>query len=73
MGSGIAEVFARAGNQVVVHEVDADTAEAALRRVDTSLAKAVERGKLEPKDRDAALARIEFSTDLSDQAETACS
>lgn len=69
MGSGIAEVFARSGSQVVVHEIDASAAEAALRRIDSSLARAVERGKLEAGQRDAVVARITVSTDLSDQAD----
>ena len=69
MGSGIAEVFARSGSQVVVHEIDASTAEAALSRIDSSMAKAVERGKLEATERDAVSARITVSTDLSDQSD----
>ncbi len=69
MGSGIAEVFARSGSHVVVHEIDAAAAEGAIRRVEASLGKAVERGKLGAPDRDDALARITFSTDLADQAD----
>jgi 3-hydroxybutyryl-CoA dehydrogenase len=69
MGSGIAEVFARAGSMVVVHEIDAAAAEAARARIDTSLAKAVDRGKLEPSSRDRAMANIQISIDLSDQAD----
>jgi 3-hydroxybutyryl-CoA dehydrogenase len=69
MGSGIAEVFARTGSLVVVHEIDAPTAEAAMSRIDTSLARAVERGKLEPTERDAVSKRITVSTDLGDQAD----
>jgi 3-hydroxybutyryl-CoA dehydrogenase len=69
MGSGIAEVFARSGAQVVIHEIDARAAEAAQARVESSLAKAVERGKLEIPLRDQALANITVSTDLTDQAD----
>ncbi len=69
MGSGIAEVFARSGAQVVIHEIDASAAEAARARIDASLAKAVERGKLEVSLRDQALANITLSTDLTDQAD----
>jgi len=69
MGSGIAEVFARAGSQVVVHEIDANAAEAAQARIEASLARAVERGKLEASSRDQALAGIMVSTDLADQAD----
>lgn len=69
MGSGIAEVFARSGSQVVLHEIDANAAEAAQARIEASLARAVERGKLEVSSRDRALAGITVSTDLADQAD----
>ena len=66
MGSGIAEVCARAGLDVVVIEVGADALAAGKRRVESSLAKAVERGKLEPPARDEALERMLFSAELAD-------
>jgi 3-hydroxybutyryl-CoA dehydrogenase len=69
MGSGIAEVCARAGHQVVVHEIDAAAAEAAMGRIEHSLARAVERGKLDPAGRDEIRSLISVSTDLSDQAD----
>jgi 3-hydroxybutyryl-CoA dehydrogenase len=69
MGSGIAEVCARAGGHVIVHEIDAGAGEAARARIETSLDRGVERGKLEASDRDSILERVEFSTDLSDQAD----
>lgn len=69
MGSGIAEVSAKAGAHVVVHEIDAETAEAALGRIQSSLSKAVERGKLEEQARQDILGRITISTDLEEQAD----
>ena len=69
MGSGIAEVCARSGSQVVIHEVDARTAEAALERVQTSLNRAIERGKMSESERSGILARIILSTDLDDQTD----
>jgi 3-hydroxybutyryl-CoA dehydrogenase len=69
MGSGIAEICARIGSDVIVHEIDAATAEAALGRIEGSLGRAVERGKLEADERDEALARITMSTDLAEQAD----
>ena len=69
MGSGIAEVCARAGSDVIVHEINARAAEAAKTRVEASLDRAVEKGKLETSGRDSVLGRIEFSVDLSDQAD----
>jgi 3-hydroxybutyryl-CoA dehydrogenase len=69
MGSGIAEVCARAGSEVIVHEIDASTAETAMGRIEASLAKAVDRGKLETSERDAILGRITVVTDLGLQAD----
>lgn len=69
MGSGIAEVCARAGSHVVVHEIDAKAAEAAVRRVEGSVGRGVERGKLTESERDDILGRISFSTDISEQAD----
>lgn len=69
MGSGIAEVCARAGSSVIVHEVDATMAEAALGRIQSSIGRAVERGKLTDDDANAVLGRISVSTDLEEQAD----
>ena len=69
MGSGIAEVCARSGSMVVVHEVDAEMAAAAMGRIEKSVGRAVERGKLSEEDRVAVLSRIQVSTDLDDQAD----
>ena len=69
MGSGIAEVCARAGSDVIVHEIDAGAAEAALRRIEGSLGRAVDRGKLDQQERDGIIGRITVSTDLSLQAD----
>lgn len=64
MGAGIAEVCAKAGVDVVVHEVTEELAAAAQARVEKSLAKAVDRGKLSGEDRTAALSRMRFVSDL---------
>jgi 3-hydroxybutyryl-CoA dehydrogenase len=65
MGAGIAEVCAKAGLDVVVHEVNDELAAAGRARVEKSLAKAVDRGKLTGEDRDTALSRMRFGSDLS--------
>jgi 3-hydroxybutyryl-CoA dehydrogenase len=65
MGGGIAEVCAKAGLDVVVHELNTDLAAASQGRIEKSLGKAVERGKLSEEDRDAALGRMSFGTDLT--------
>ena len=69
MGSGIAEVCARAGLDVAVREVDAGTAEAGLKRITTSLDRGVRAGKLDEPTRDGALAHITLTTDLGDFAD----
>ncbi|MGH9263306.1 MAG: 3-hydroxybutyryl-CoA dehydrogenase [Acidimicrobiales bacterium] len=69
MGSGIAEVCARAGLDVVVREVDGEAAALGRSRIEASLEKAVARGKLPSDDRAAALSRLRFTTDLGDLAD----
>ena len=69
MGSGIAEVCARAGSDVIVHEIDPAAAESARARIETSLERAVERSKLDITERDTILSRILVSTDLADLAD----
>ena len=69
MGSGIAEVSAREGNDVIVHEINAEAAEAARARIEKSLARALERGKLDEAGREEILGRITMSTDISEQAD----
>ncbi|MCQ8772431.1 3-hydroxybutyryl-CoA dehydrogenase [Streptomyces telluris] len=69
MGAGIAEVCARAGFGTVVCEADATAARAARERVTASLARAVERGKLDRASAEDALARLAFTGSLDDLAD----
>jgi 3-hydroxybutyryl-CoA dehydrogenase len=69
MGSGIAEVCARAGLDVIVQEIGHDAVDAGRRRIIASLDGGVRRGKLSEADRDTVLQRIRFTTDLSDMAD----
>jgi 3-hydroxybutyryl-CoA dehydrogenase len=64
MGSGIAEVAARAGFGTYVREVSSELADRARHSIEKSLARAVERGKLSHDDCAAALGRLAFGTDL---------
>jgi len=66
MGSGIVEVCARSGYDVVVREVDDDLLKNGLGRVEASMRRAVERGKLSAPDMQAARARIKGTTKLAD-------
>lgn len=69
MGAGIAEVAAKAGTDVMIMEVQPEFAEKSRERLVRSLDRAVERGKLEAEDRNAALARVAFTTDLAEFAD----
>jgi 3-hydroxybutyryl-CoA dehydrogenase len=69
MGSGIAEVSARAGFDVIVREVDDAAAERAQALLARSLGRAVRAGKLTDADTDAVLARLSFTTELGDLAD----
>src|SRR5215472_18158231 len=64
MGSGIAEVAAVAGFDVVAVKATAGPIASAVARVEQSLDRAVAKGKLAPQARDAAQARITFTSDL---------
>jgi len=64
MGSGIAEVAARAGFGTYVREVSSELADRARKSIEKSLGRAVERGKLSHDDCQAALARLAFGSDL---------
>jgi 3-hydroxybutyryl-CoA dehydrogenase len=64
MGSGIAEVCARAGLDVRIVEADSAAAQKGRGRVERSLATAVKRGKVSEGDAEGALQRISYETDL---------
>jgi 3-hydroxybutyryl-CoA dehydrogenase len=64
MGSGIAEVCAKAGYSTMVREMEEKFLDQGMERIRRSLSKAVDKGKLEAGQRDEALARITGTTDL---------
>jgi 3-hydroxybutyryl-CoA dehydrogenase len=68
MATGIVEVFAKAGYDVVFVARSDDKAAKVVGAVERSLEKAVQRGKLAEADRDAARARITPSSKLDDLA-----
>jgi 3-hydroxybutyryl-CoA dehydrogenase len=67
MGSGIAEVAARAGLDVVVAESSSAAADAGRARLEKSLARAEAKGKIDSAA--AVMARIRMVTDLSELAD----
>jgi 3-hydroxybutyryl-CoA dehydrogenase len=58
MGNGIAQVFAQSGFTVRLHDASASAIDRARATIDKSLGKFVDKGKLAPDARDAALARL---------------
>ena len=64
MGAGIAEVCARADCDTIVVEVNDAAADAAQRRIETSLGRAVKAGKLDEPSMERALSYLLFTTDF---------
>lgn len=68
MGSGIVEVCARAGYEVIVREVNEELLQKGLGRIQQSMSKGVQKGKMTQEEMDAAWKRIKGTTNLSDMA-----
>jgi 3-hydroxybutyryl-CoA dehydrogenase len=68
MGSGIAESAARAGVKVKLYEPEQAPLQLSRSRIDASVARVVERGRLSHDDAAALVERIEWSTDLESLA-----
>ena len=66
MGSGIAQVAAAAGYETIVRDVGQPILDKAKAGIEKSLAKFVEKGKLQAADRDATLQRLSFTTVTAD-------
>jgi len=64
MGHGIAQVAAQAGYQAFLYDVSRDLAEKGVRKISENLKLGVDKGKVSPEERDAALARITPVDDL---------
>lgn len=69
MGSGIAEVAATTGHEVVLRSRSLDSAQAMVAGLQKSLARQVEKGRREQADADAALARVTATDKLEDLAQ----
>ena len=66
MGSGIVEVAAKAGAEVTFVEIDETKVAEGQKRIEKSLGRAVEKGKLEADDRDRLVGSIHGTTELKD-------
>ena len=64
MGAGIAQVCVEAGFATIGREVEGSLAEKARDRIDHFLTRKVEKGQLEADAKDAAMARLELTTEL---------
>jgi len=69
MGSGIAEVCARAGLDVLVREIDDDALASGRARLEKSLKRALDAGKITQEAFDAASGHLGFTTKLEDFAD----
>jgi 3-hydroxybutyryl-CoA dehydrogenase len=69
MGAGIAEVCIRAGYDTLVREINDELLAKGLDRVETSMQSAVQRGKLNSADQEAARSRLRGTTHLEDFAD----
>ena len=69
MGSGIAEVCAFAGRDVLVREIDTPMIDATQRRIEKSMTRAAKAHDQSEAEVGEALARISYTTDLKDMAD----
>jgi len=66
MGTGIAQVCAQSGYQVVVSEINDELLKKGMTSISSRLAKNVDKGKLSAEDRDSTLSRIKGTTNTKD-------
>ncbi|MDN3258479.1 3-hydroxybutyryl-CoA dehydrogenase [Streptomyces sp. CSDS2] len=69
MGTGIAEVLAKAGREVIGIDVGEEQAARALAALEAATARAVRRGRLTDEERAGMLARVRTATDLTAAAD----
>ena len=69
MGSGIAEVVAKAGVEVILRSRSPTSADAMVAGLEKSLARQVDKGRLEAAERDTLLGRVRAVTDLGELAD----
>lgn len=66
MGSGIAQVFAMAGFETVIYDLQTEAVDRAKKQIEKNLSKAVELGKLEADAQARALSLLQYSTSFED-------
>ena len=65
MGSGIAQVAAQAGFTTILREVSETIGQRARAGIEKTLAKGIEKGKVTVEQRDEAMGRLSFTTDVA--------
>ncbi|MFF2500246.1 3-hydroxybutyryl-CoA dehydrogenase [Peribacillus sp. NPDC058075] len=68
MGSGIAQVCAMSGYEVLLHDLKDEYVEKGLGTITKNLSRQVEKGKMESGEKDIILSRLTSSTDLNNAA-----
>ncbi|MCK1985096.1 MULTISPECIES: 3-hydroxybutyryl-CoA dehydrogenase [Peribacillus] len=68
MGSGIAQVCAMSGYEVLLHDLKDEYVEKGLGTITKNLSRQVEKGKMESEEKDIILSRLTSSTDLNNAA-----
>lgn len=66
MGNGIAQVFAQAGHAVVLHDISDEFLDRGFRRIEKSLQRDVDKGRLTEDEKRTILARIKTTTALTE-------
>lgn len=65
MGSGIAQVAAQTGYNVIMRDIEDSFVDRGMKGIDKFLSRSVEKGKLEAAEKDAILGRIQGTTEMS--------
>ncbi len=66
MGSGIAQVAAQSGYNVIMRDIEQAFVDRALKGIDKFLSKSVEKGKITADDKNATIGRIKITTKMED-------
>lgn len=66
MGNGIAQVAAQIGCDVVMRDIEMRFVEGGMKKIEGFLSRSVEKGKMDSKEKDAIIGRIEGTTDMVD-------
>jgi 3-hydroxybutyryl-CoA dehydrogenase len=66
MGSGIAQVTAQAGIEVVMHDLAPELLKRAIDGIGRNLDRMIQRGRFKPEDRDRVIKRVQTTTNLED-------